>query len=58
MKYAVIRPAGIDRCHVNNGGCDHECVNIFDNYFCRCQAGYALINDKSCLGNSHHLWAY
>ena len=39
-------------CDVDNGGCDHKCINSFNgNYYCRCRSGYKLLGDgKSCAG--------
>nr|XP_030871259.2 tolloid-like protein 2 [Gorilla gorilla gorilla] len=31
-----------DECAKDNGGCQHECVNTFGSYLCRCRNGYQL----------------
>ncbi|XP_069741942.1 tolloid-like protein 2 [Narcine bancroftii] len=31
-----------DECSVNNGGCQHECVNTVGSYICQCPNGFAL----------------
>lgn len=31
-----------DECSKDNGGCQHECVNTFGSYLCRCRNGYQL----------------
>uniref|UniRef100_A0A8C5K7S6 Metalloendopeptidase n=1 Tax=Jaculus jaculus TaxID=51337 RepID=A0A8C5K7S6_JACJA len=31
-----------DECAQDNGGCQHECVNTFGSYLCRCRNGYRL----------------
>nr|XP_017203939.1 tolloid-like protein 2 [Oryctolagus cuniculus] len=31
-----------DECSKDNGGCQHECVNTFSSYLCRCRNGYRL----------------
>lgn len=31
-----------DECAKDNGGCQHECVNTFGSYLCRCRNGYRL----------------
>ena len=43
---------GMSGCAVENGGCDHQCINSYNgNYYCRCRPGYKLMSDgKSCTG--------
>ncbi|XP_072881202.1 tolloid-like protein 2 isoform X1 [Hemitrygon akajei] len=31
-----------DECSVNNGGCQHECVNTVGTYICQCRNGFTL----------------
>ena len=41
----------IDQCHVNNGGCDHQCHNFGSGVMCSCHAGYQLQVDlTTCVG--------
>lgn len=38
-------------CHVNNGGCSHDCSSLSDSYQCRCPRGLELGEDKhTCQG--------
>ena len=40
-----------ERCEVDNGGCEHICVNTATSVQCSCNAGYELDSDgKSCNG--------
>ena len=39
-----------DECTVNNGGCDHKCVNTNDSYYCECNPGYTLKPDGHSCG--------
>ncbi|XP_026996788.2 bone morphogenetic protein 1-like isoform X2 [Tachysurus fulvidraco] len=32
----------VDECSRENGGCQHQCVNTFGSYSCRCQNGFTL----------------
>ena len=42
----------IDECAVDNGGCDHICVNKPGSFECQCKEGYLLGDDgKTCTGN-------
>ncbi|KAK6054644.1 EGF-like domain protein, partial [Cooperia oncophora] len=40
----------IDECKVQHGGgCQHECVNTYGSYRCRCRPGFTLADDgRSC----------
>ena len=43
----------INECLVNNGDCDHNCVNTAGSYYCTCNTGYRLSNDsRECLGKN------
>ncbi|CAL8321576.1 unnamed protein product [Lota lota] len=35
-----------DECSHENGGCQHECVNTFGSYICRCRSGFVLHENK------------
>lgn len=42
-------PSGINYCALNKPGCEHECVNTEESYYCRCRRGYTLDpNGKTC----------
>ena len=34
-----------DLCEIDNGGCEHNCTNIGDSYYCTCNTGYQLNSD-------------
>jgi len=41
-----------DECAINNGGCQHECINTFGSYSCICHNGYTLHeNKRDCKGS-------
>lgn len=39
---------GQDECKINNGGCQQECVDTSDGFFCKCQPGYKLVSNTTC----------
>ena len=40
-----------NECLIDNGGCEHECVNIGGSFECHCQNGYRLSSDGfNCIG--------
>ena len=42
-------PSGINYCALNKPGCEHECINTEEGYYCRCRRGYTLDpNGKTC----------
>ena len=48
---ALILSTDTDECSVNNGGCEHECINSPASFECRCDNGFVLASDgKSCNG--------
>ena len=54
-KWCVIRNwtinSDINECMLDNGGCDHSCVNKDGSFKCTCKNGYQLQNDKlTCEG--------
>ena len=41
----------INECLINNGGCSHNCINLYATYICTCPTGYELDSrGKNCLG--------
>ena len=41
----------VNECDVNDGGCDHYCINLMGTFKCQCREGYKLGTDgKSCEG--------
>ena len=41
----------INECALDNGGCQHNCINTDGSYYCSCDTGYDLQQDKlSCQG--------
>ena len=48
-------PVDIDECATDNGGCDQNCHNTTGSYYCTCNIGYLLDDDKhGCNGNICH----
>ncbi|KAJ1105996.1 hypothetical protein NDU88_003399 [Pleurodeles waltl] len=46
--------AGRGSCDVNNGGCEHICVDEGEEYFCECDEGFALMEDgQNCAPADH-----
>ena len=42
----------VNECSVNDGGCQHSCINTDGSYYCSCDTGYDLQQDKHfCQGN-------
>ena len=40
---------------IDNGGCDHNCCNTGNNYYCTCNDGYVLSSDgNTCQGKEFH----
>ena len=41
----------VNECSINNGGCQHTCVNTDGSYECQCRSGYRLSsNGRNCIG--------
>ena len=41
----------VNECAVENGGCDHDCINLEGSFECFCETGYELQSDgKKCSG--------
>lgn len=46
--------AGVGSCDINNGGCEHICVDEAEDYFCECDEGFALMEDgQNCAPADH-----
>ena len=47
MWWLLLFPAStdVDECVVDNGGCEHGCVNTIGSRLCTCHHGYALNSD-------------
>ena len=42
-----------NECSSNKGGCAHTCTNTAGSYYCTCNTGYSLNNDKhGCTGKT------
>ncbi|GAB6028974.1 hypothetical protein CHUAL_004768 [Chamberlinius hualienensis] len=39
---------GINECHTNNGGCSQRCVDTVGGYYCDCNPGYKLVDNRTC----------
>jgi very low-density lipoprotein receptor len=39
---------GRDECKLNNGGCSQKCVDTQAGFYCDCESGYQLVNNKTC----------
>ena len=35
---------------MDNGGCQHNCVNTDGSYYCFCNNGYDVMNKTQCVG--------
>lgn len=41
----------VDECRLDNGNCDHFCVNSLGSYECACKEGYRLGDNRwACVG--------
>lgn len=46
----------INECEVQDGGCDHYCVNTPGSRVCACRSGYSLsANGVTCQSKGHHI---
>lgn len=42
----------MDECAINNGQCQHKCINTFGSYICACNIGFILDeNERDCKEN-------
>lgn len=41
---------GKNECHDNNGGCSQKCVDTPAGYYCDCNTGYQLVDNRTCKG--------
>lgn len=39
---------GRDECKLNNGGCSQLCVDTQAGFYCDCNPGYQLVDNKTC----------
>lgn len=48
----LIHLADINECLINNGGCEHQCINTLETFQCVCNPGYRPAHDniKRCVG--------
>lgn len=47
--FAAVFFADLDECAVNNGGCQHDCINTVGSYVCTCHNGFVLHeNQRDC----------
>lgn len=49
---------GINECIVNNGGCMHKCVDTPASYYCDCDPGYKLVDNKTCKGKKNFYFLF
>lgn len=43
---------GKNECSINNGGCTQLCVDTPAGYYCDCNPGYKLTDNRTCKGNT------
>lgn len=46
LKFDLACASVVDYCALNNQGCQHECINTEDSYYCQCHNGFVLNPDK------------
>ncbi|XP_072401756.1 very low-density lipoprotein receptor-like isoform X2 [Diabrotica undecimpunctata] len=39
---------GVNECNVDNGGCYQKCVDTPASFYCDCEVGYKLVDNKTC----------
>ena len=53
LRYYDYTEQGVDKCAVNNGGCQHICTSTPYGRQCSCRTGYRLdVDNKSCIGKT------
>lgn len=40
----------VNECSVNNGGCQHACIDTAVGFRCACHHGYKLAGNATCIG--------
>jgi len=50
LQPTIFNSIAFDLCTIENGGCEHNCVNTDDSYYCTCNDGYILSNGNACPG--------
>ena len=49
----------VNECTVNNGGCEHTCHNTHGSFYCTCNSGFVLLEDKKgCTGMCLYMCVY
>ena len=46
----------VNPCHVDNGGCAHECVFTHVTHYCRCRPGFRLLADGTQCDGKTRTW--
>ena len=56
LGFSVTTTCYSNECLVNNGNCDHYCIDTYDSYYCACKRGYQVVNTLfDCPGKSSDL---
>ena len=46
----------VEECLDSNAGCEHNCLNTVGSFYCVCNNGYDLVNEKGCVGECLSTW--
>lgn len=46
---------GINECNKNNGECMHKCIDTPASYYCDCDNGYKLVDNRTCKGTNKYI---